>query len=67
MKSHSIQYFLGNDKLKRYSQVKDIGHTFNCCVNVSADAAYRKGQFIGCVNSIITQFGFAHSTCNSWL
>ncbi len=22
-----------------------------------------KGQFIGCVNSIITQFGFAHPVC----
>ncbi len=55
--------FLGNDKLKWYSQVKHLGHTFNCCVNFSADIAYRKGQFIGCVNSIITQFGFAHTAC----
>ncbi len=55
--------FLGNDKLKWYSQVKHLGHIFNCCVNVSADVAYRKGQFIGCVNSIITQFGFAHLVC----
>ncbi len=28
-----------------------------------AFVAYRKGQFIGCVNSIITQFGFAHPVC----
>ncbi len=55
--------FLGNDKLKWYSQVKHLGHTFNCCVNLSADVAYRKGQLIGCVNSIITQFGFAHQVC----
>ncbi len=55
--------FLGNDKLKWYLQVKDIGHTFNCCVNISADVAYRKGQFIGGVNSIITQFGFAYPVC----
>ncbi len=40
-----------------------FGHTFNCCVNLSTDVAYRKGQFIGCVNSIITQFGFAHPVC----
>ncbi len=53
----------GNDKLKWYSQVNHLGHTFNCCVNFSADVAYRKGQFIGCVNSIITQFGFAHPVC----
>ncbi len=32
-------------------------------VNFSADVAYRKGQFIGCVKSIITQFGFAYSVC----
>ncbi len=44
-------------------QVKHIAHTFNCCVNVSADVAYRKGQFIGCVNNTITQFGFAHPVC----
>ncbi len=55
--------FLGNDKLKWYSQVMHLCHTFNCCVNVSADVAYRKGQFIGHVNSIITQFGFAHHIC----
>ncbi len=46
--------FLGNNKLKWYSQVKHLGHTFNCCVNVSAYVAYRKGQFIGCVNNSIT-------------
>ncbi len=46
--------FLGNDKLKWYSQVKHLRHTFNCCVNFSADVTYRKGQFIGCVNTIIT-------------
>ncbi len=55
--------FLSNDKLKWYSQVKHLGHTFNCCVNFSADVTYRKGQFIGCVNSIITQFGCAHPVC----
>ncbi len=54
--------FLGNDKLKWYSQVKHLGHTFNCYVNFSADVAY-KGLFIGCVNSIITQFGFSHPVC----
>ncbi len=33
------------------------------CSCVSADIANRKGQFIGCVNSILTQFGFAHPVC----
>ncbi len=46
-----------------YSQVMHLGHTFNCCVNVSADVAHRKGKFICCVNNIITQFGFAHPVC----
>ncbi len=55
--------FLGNDKLKCYSQVKHLGHTLNCCVKFSADVTYRKGQFIGCVNSIITQYGFPHPVC----
>ncbi len=52
--------FLGNDKLKWYSQVKHHGGTFNCCIIFSVDVAYRKRQFISCVNSIIIQFGFAH-------
>ncbi len=55
--------FLGNDKRKWYSQVKHLGHTFNCCVNIYADVAYRQWQFIGCINSIMTQFGFAHPVC----
>ncbi len=46
-----------------HRQAKHLGHTCNCCVNFSADLAYKKGQFIGCVNSIITQFGFAHPVC----
>ncbi len=59
--------FLGNEKLKWYSQVKHIDHTFNCCINCSADVACRKGQFIGCVNGIITQFGFGHTVCKQIL
>ncbi len=55
--------YLGLDKLQWYSQVKHLGHIFNCCSSFSADVANRKGHFIGCVNSIITQFGFAHPVC----
>ncbi len=55
--------YLGLDKLQWYSQVKHLGHIFNCCLSFSADVANRKGQFIGCVNSIKTQFGFAHPVC----
>ncbi len=46
---------LGLDKLQWYSQVKHLGHIFNCCSSFSADVANRKRQLIGCVNSIITQ------------
>ncbi len=53
--------YLWLDMLQWYSQVKHLGHIFNCCSSFSADVANQKGQFIGCVNSkIITQFGFAH-------
>ncbi len=36
---------------------------FSCCSGFSADVANQKGQLIGCVNNIITQFGFAHPVC----
>ncbi len=55
--------YLGLDKLQWYSQVKHLGHIFNCSSSFSADVANRKGHFIGCVNSIITQFGFARPVC----
>ncbi len=55
--------FLGNEKLKWYSKVKHLGHCFDCCVSFDADVFNRKGQFIGCMNNIITQFVFAHPSC----
>ncbi len=55
--------YLGLDKRQWYSQVKHLGHIFNCCSSLSADVDNQKGQFIGCVNSIITQFGFPHPVC----
>ncbi len=57
-----VQYsvYLGNDKLTWHTQVKHLGHQFTCCSSFNPDIAYRKGQFIGCVNNILTQFGFAH-------
>ncbi len=54
--------YLGLDKLQWYSQVKHLGHIFNYCSSFSTDVANRKGQFIGCVNSIITQFWFCTSS-----
>lgn len=60
-----VQYpmFLGENQLKWCTKVKHLGHVFNCCLSFTPDVAYRKGQFIGCVNGIITQFGFAHPVC----
>ena len=55
--------YLGHDKLVWCNQVKHLGHIFNCCVDFAADVSNRKGQFIGCVNNIISQFGFAHPAC----
>ncbi len=55
--------FPGNNKVKWYSQVKHLGHPFNCCISFSADVANRKGQFMVCVNNIFTQFVFAHPVC----
>ncbi len=55
--------YLGLDKLQWYSQVKHLGHIFNCCSSFLADVANRKGQFIGCVNSIISQFCFGRPGC----
>ncbi len=55
--------YLGLDKLQWHSQVKHLCHILNCCSSFSLDMADQKGQFISCVNSLITQFGFAHQVC----
>ncbi len=55
--------YLGLDMFLWYSQVKHLGDIFNCCSSISDDVANSKGQFISCVNIIITQFGFAHPIC----
>ncbi len=34
--------YLGLDKRQWYSQVKHLGHIFNCCSSFSADVANRK-------------------------
>ncbi len=52
--------YLWLDKLQWYWQGKHIGYDFKC---FSAGVANRKGQFIDCVNGIITQFGFGHLFC----
>ncbi len=61
--SAGIPTMLWLDTFQWYSRVKHKGHIFNSCSSFSADVANRKGQFIGCVNSIITKFGFADPVC----
>ena len=59
--------FLNCKPLKWCTHVKHLGHTISCCANFEKDIMYRKGQFIACVNNIMTEFGFAHSNTKSKL
>ena len=50
-----------NNKLLTWNKtVKYLGHTLNCCNTFENDISVRKGQFIACINNILTEFGFAH-------
>ena len=40
--------------------VKHLGHVLSCGLGFDEDMNVKKGQFIGCVNNISTEFGFAH-------
>ena len=52
--------FLNGEKLKWCNSVKHLGHTVTCCLGFNKDVDIKKGQFITCVNNILTEFGFAH-------
>ncbi len=58
-----FKVLLGNEKLSWAEHVKHLGHSFSCCLEFDQDIAARRGQFIGTVNNIVTDFGFAHPTC----
>ena len=45
-------------KLQWVNRVKHFGHTFDCCANFDADIRSRKGNFIACVNTILSEFAF---------
>ena len=58
---------LGKDLIMWDQKVKHLGHTMNCCLNFDMDIQFRKGKFISCVNNILTEFGFAHPECKTYL
>ena len=51
---------LNDIKLKWCNSIKHLGHTISCCLDFDADISVRKGQFISCVNNILSEFAFAH-------
>ena len=52
--------YLNGQLLNWLNQVKHLGHILSCCLSCCADISAKKGSFIGCVNNIQTEFGFAH-------
>lgn len=52
--------FLHKKLLKWSNTVKHLGHTLTCCLTCDEDINQKKGQFIACVNNILTEFSFAH-------
>ena len=58
--SPNYKVYLNGKTLKWNKHVKHLGHTLTCCLNYDKDVNIKKGQFIACVNNIITEFSFAH-------
>ncbi len=54
---------LGGTKLKWFDCIKHLGHKLNCCLKSTHCIKYHRGQFIGVVNQIQTEFSFAHPEC----
>ena len=52
--------FLNGKGLQWCNEVKHLGNTITCCGTFEKDVRLKKGNFISCVNGIITEFGFAH-------
>ncbi len=52
-------------QLKWFSSVKHLGHIFDCCLSFTKDVVCKKDKFVGCVNNIVTEFGFAHPRCKA--
>ena len=58
--SYSPHIVLNGETLKWGNSVKHLGHTLSCCLDFNKDVYLKKGQFISCVNNILTEFAFAH-------
>ena len=58
---------LDSGRLKRFSKVKHLGYRLKCCNNFADDIPFRRGQFIACVNNIMSELGFAHPDCKARL
>lgn len=61
VKQHCVK--LGDVLLKWYSEVKHLGHKLDCCNSSTGCMRVRRGQFIGVVNQIHTEFSFARPEC----
>ena len=52
--------YLNKQRLIWCKSVKHLGHHLTCCLSCDKDINVKKGQFIACVNNILTEFSFAH-------
>jgi hypothetical protein len=60
--TENIKYcvYLNQQPLKWCKSAKHLGHTLTCCLTCDKDVNVKKGQFIACVNNILSEFSFAH-------
>jgi hypothetical protein len=51
---------LNGETLVWCKTAKHLGHTLTCCLQSNKDINIKKGNFIACVNDVMTEFAFAH-------
>ena len=56
--SSNYSVFLNSQKLMWTDTVEHLGHTLTCCLKWDKDINIKKGQFITCVNNILSEFSF---------
>ena len=61
------QINMNNNALQWVTRVKHLGHTLSCCASSGLDVNIKKGEFIACMNNIITEFGFCDSNTKAKL
>jgi hypothetical protein len=54
--------YLNGTRLQWCEKVKHLGHVLSCCGDFDSDITFRKGQFISCVNDILSEFSSDHPT-----